>query len=166
MLRNMTTPLELRAAGNLGDVGNRVAAGIVGGVALLLAIWATFPLVASVHYRPAYEAMRSPGFWEDPIRTAAAKARARRALAWHPGYADCRSALTELLVRTEVFEQALPHLELLRLRLNATEVYMREALAREALGDLPGADTAWAVVFERQPQWGQVYPEAYERVAP
>ncbi len=165
MLRNMTTPLELRASGNLGDVGNRAAAGIVGALAVALAIWAAFPLVASVHYRPAYEAIRTPGFWEDPIRTAAAKARARRALSWHPGYADCRSALTELLVRTGDFEQALAHLELLRQRLNATEVFMREALAREALGDLPGADAAWDVVFDRQPQWGQVYPEAFERVA-
>jgi O-antigen ligase len=166
MLRNMTTPLEIRAEGNLGDQGNRIAAGVIACLAVAMAIWATFPLVASVHYRPAYEAIRTPGFWEDPIRTAAAKARARRALAWHPGFADCRSALTELLVRTEDFEQALPHIELLRQRLNATEVYIREALAREALGDQPGADLAWSVVFERQPHWGQVYPQAYERVVP
>jgi len=164
MLRNMTTPLEIRAAGNMGELGNRVGAIIIGVVAVGMGFWATAPLVASVHYRPVYEARSLPGFWETPYRMAAAKVRARRALAWNPAYADCRSALSEILVRSGDYEEALVELELLKKRLNATEVFVREAIAREGVGDRAGADEAWSVVFDRQPEWAQIYPQAFERV--
>lgn len=163
MLRNMRTPLEIRAAGNLGEMGNRVAAGVFAVLALGLAAWAAMPLAASSQYRPVYEAIRTPGFWESEVRIAAAKVRARRALGWWPGYADCRSALTEILVRHGEHEEALKELTQLKRRLNATEVFIREALSHEGLGDLAAADKAWAVVFERQPQWASAYSQAYER---
>ncbi len=158
VLKNMRVPTEFRFALSV-PANVRFA---VGGVLLLLAAaltWnSTSLLRASAAYRPAYEA-RSSGEPEVVI------AQCRAALAIDGRLADCRSALTDQLVRAGRYEEALEELDLLQPWLNATEVHVRRAVSLQALGRTGEADRSWRVVFDRTPAFGAQYPAAFARWA-
>lgn len=87
-----------------------------------------------------------------------------KALRLWPWLTDCHSAYTDLLVRAGQWEQALEQGALVRRRLDATEVYLREALARAARGDTAAAVDAFLEVLRRDPQGAAHYPELIRMV--
>jgi hypothetical protein len=104
----------------------------------------------------------------------------RRGLALWPWLTDARSAWTDLLVRAGDWEEALEQNTRVRRRLDATEVYFREAWSRLNLGQEAAAREAWAVIRQRSvdvdrnrdglpdnlsldPYWSAVYVELAQR---
>lgn len=158
MLRNMSRPTEIRFSLVLPAAARlAVLAVLLAGAGY--ASWrASAELRASVLYRSAYEA-KSSGRELDPMESQRIVATCRAALAVDPGLTDCRSALTDILVRTGRFEEALPEIDLLAPRLNATEVHVRRAVSLEALGR--DATASWDEVFRRSDRWAAQFPGQY-----
>lgn len=73
----------------------------------------------------------------------------KKALTLWPWLTDARSAWTDLLVRAGKFDEAALQNDLVRRRLDATEVYFREAWSRLNLGQPKVAADAIAVIRER-----------------
>ncbi len=90
---------------------------------------------------------------------AAAQPYYARALQLWPWMTDCRSAWSGLLVSAGKWDAAVEQGALVRRRLDATEVYMREATARWALGQKSEAARAFSVVMRREPEAAEYYPE-------
>ncbi|MCB2156242.1 O-antigen ligase family protein [bacterium] len=166
ILKNMQIPTELQ----LAPTPPRAAAPIVGlvlAVAMLFPAWkSTAELRASVRYRPVYEQNRQlrGGSLTAP-EAAGLVSGCRAALAIDPTYTDCRSALSDLLVRSQQYSAALAELELVQKRLNAIEVHLREAICLDALGRPDEALPAWNQVFTRQPQLSASFPGPFRRWA-
>lgn len=121
-----------------------VRAGIaaLGALALLLAAVAVLPLLRRpLEAQKAYARARS-------ARTAGLpdeeEKHLLRALEIDPRATGCRSRYSELLVELNRPAEALEQLRLVRLRLNSSELYEREARAHLALGQSEQADRAWA----------------------
>lgn len=170
-LENMQIPRELGMTLPL-PLAQRFAAVLP--VALLgawLAWGALKPLRADIAYRPAREAKRLfdqlGGNPSDPRVVQAAEIveqSAARTLAIWPGHVDCRSGYSDLLVRTGRFEEALEHGSLVADKLNANEVYLRQAISLDALGRPDEALPYWQEVFRRRPDYGELYPNEANRV--
>lgn len=163
MLKNMQTPTEFRAESDLGPRGNAALAWAFIAVGALAAAWAQAPLAASLAYRPVYEQIRAPGFPRDDNAARVAVERLRGVLAIDGGFVDARSALTDLLVRSQRWEEAIVEGAATCRRLNATEVWVREGVAQDALGNDAAARRAWAEVFRRQPAYALDYPAPFAR---
>lgn len=163
MLKNMQTPTEVRAEADLGPRGNAALAWTFVVVGALAFAWAQTPLAANIAYRSVYDQTRTPGFPRDDNALRVATERLRDVLAIDGGFVDARSALTDLLVRGGRWNEAIEEGALTRRRLNATEVWVREGVAQDALGNADAARAAWAEVFRRQPAQGTAYPNEYLR---
>lgn len=163
MLKNMQTPTEFRAEADLGPRGNTALAWSFLALGALAFAWAQAPLAANLAYRPVYEQTRAPGFPRDDNALRVAVERLRGVLAIDGGFVDARSALTDLLVRGQRWPEAIDEGARVRRRLNATEVWVREGVAQDALGNDAAARAAWAEVFRRQPAYGLDYPEQFLR---
>lgn len=137
------------------------------GVFLALACWAGWHATrfvrADVAYNAVYRGTRGP--WSALSGTEAPRLLdlADRCLAIDPRHVDCRAERVKLLMRLGRWEEALTENQAVRERLNATEVYIREAQALQALGRETEADRAWAEVFRRNPLHGFAHPDAFER---
>lgn len=172
-LENMQTPRE--AGLSLAD--GIPAKGAIVGVAVLLFGWVAWesarPLRGDVAYRPAREAFlelsrmpggATPSAWRGETAQRA-EAAARAALAVWPNHVDCRSALSDLLVRQQLWAEALPEIERVARSLNAIEVPMRRALALDGLGRRDEALAHWSELFRRRPELQELFPDQAVRVA-
>jgi O-antigen ligase len=162
VLRNMATPAELSVALELPRPLRVAVAALAVSAGFFVAWRAQAPLRASIAYRPVYEMRHAPDIASGPTLDRFTRL-ASEVLVIDPRHVDCRSALSDVLVRAGRWEEALRQLDLVRLQLNATEVHLREAIAREALGDTGGADAAWAEVFSRDVRYGEMNPAAFNR---
>lgn len=158
MLRNMSRPVEVRFSFVLPMAARCILLGVLVAAAAFASWRASAPVRASALYRSAYD-IKSSGRPLSPAEVERIIAQCRAAVAVDPGFADCRSALTDLLVRSGRFEEALPELDLLAPRLNAAEVHIRRAISLEALGR--DASASWDEVFARSDRWALQYPAQY-----
>lgn len=129
------------------------------------------PLRADMAYRPAREAKRLfdqlGGNPADPRAVQAAQIVERSAkatLAIWPGHVDCRSGFSDLLVRTGRFSEAIEQGTLVSHKLNATEVYLRQAISLDSTNQPEAALPYWQEVFRRRPDYGDMYPNEANRV--
>lgn len=163
MLKNMQRPTELHAGLNVPRRAAMPAAVLCLAAALFPAWLCVQPLRSDVQFRPLYEGIRRPGALEDPTEVRRLEALALRTLEIDPRHVDARSALSDLYVRTGQYAKALEHLPLVRRRLNAVEVFVREAVSLDALGRPQEALRAWDEVFRRHPQAGGAHPGPWNR---
>lgn len=169
-LENMQIPREL---GFSLDLPKPAVWGVGIGAAVIIALLSptvSAPLRASVACRPARTAKLQ---WErefgaDPRPPGAvallayAESGFREALAIWPEYNDCRSALSDLLVRQQRWEESLVETERTARALNAIEVPLRRAIALDALGRGDEAIAYWDAVFVRNPELGPQFPGPFQ----
>jgi O-antigen ligase len=164
MLKNMQWPTEF----HVGFQAGRALTTVFVAVVLVAGGWgawgATAPLRSSVVYRGVYEGMRRPEGLASPAQVEILVRQARRALAIDPRNIDCRSGLTDLLVRTGRHSEALAELPEVRRRLNAFEVFLREAVALDATGRGEEALAAWRELFVRRPQLIEQFPDRFQAI--
>lgn len=160
-LKNMHYPIDVSL--RMDDELPAGARGAVAALALALGLggawFALAPLRADIAYRPMREAKLAAeagrGNWT------AVALRAAAPLAIWPGHVDCRSALQDVLLRTEDYAGVLRETPLVLRKLNATEVYLRHAIALEALGRPDEAHADWDEIFRRRPDYAETYPRQY-----
>lgn len=165
MLKNMRVPTEIHLGWSATGAVRMGTAAAIGIGVIAAACTATDTLRASVLYRPVYEGKNRPELLQSSAGADRLISMAKRVLEVDPGYADCRSALTDIQVRTGRYEEALEQLPILKKRLNSYEVYLREAISLEATGRGEEALDAWETVFLRRPSLINQYPGQYGRVA-
>lgn len=170
-LENMQIPRELGLTLPL-PLAQRIGAIVP---VVLLGAWIAWgamkPFRADVAYRPAREGKRiydqlaaNPA---DPRVAQAAQIveqSAKATLAIWPGHVDCRSGYSDLLVREGRFAEAIEQGTLVALKLNAMEVYLRQAISLDSTGKPDLALPYWTEVFRRRPDLGEIYPNEANRV--
>lgn len=162
-MKNMAYPTEvsLRWVGEQPGVAKGLAVGMVV-LMLLPAWWSLQPLRADIVYRDVRERkLRAAVMGMTPDAARAIFEGSNRVLAIWPGHVDCRSAYQDALVEAGRYEEVLVQTPLVLKKLNATEVYVRRAVALEALGRGGEAIADWDEVFSRRPEYGRLHPGAY-----
>ncbi len=162
LMKNMAYPTEFRVR---IDTRKTWAAGLIAVVPLALGAWmawqALIPLRADIAYRDAYEAKRLASgrmaTWSDVAR------KSRAVLAIWPHHADARSTLQDALLRQGDYDAVLEQTPRVLEKLNASEVYLRRALALEALGRTEEAAADWDVYFTRKPEAVREYPQEFQQ---
>jgi hypothetical protein len=132
LLKNMSTPTEIRAHFELPKVARLGISAVLAIVCALLAVPLSAPLRADVEYRFVRES-RLQGALPTYMRNTVL-AKAEDVLRIWPGHVDCRSAYTELLLESKRWEDVVKQTPLVLRRLNAIEVYERRATALQQLG--------------------------------
>ncbi len=155
-LRNMRRPCRMALEIDWSQGGRAAAGVILFGLVLVTGWIGVRGLTAQVALRKGKEKAMlvtdprvafSPAGSREVLR--ATEPHFREALAQWPWLTDARSAWTDLLVRAGEWEKALEQNARVRRRLDATEVYFREAWSRLNLGQEAAAREAWVVIRRR-----------------
>ena len=160
-LKNMDYPIDVSL--RMDDDLPTAVRGSVAALALALGLggawFALTPLRADIAYRPMREAKLAAeaGHGSPNIVVALAK----KPLDIWPSHVDCRSALQDILLRTKDYAGVLRETPLVLRKLNATEVYLRRAVALEGLGRGDEAARDWDEIFRRRPDYAESYPNQY-----
>jgi O-antigen ligase len=166
LMRNMAYPTEISLRlGGLKAPARLLLATPILLIAALLLVPLTAPLRADLRYKEM-RTQRHLGERGLPGANRAALAISSEVLATWPGHVDCRSARQQLLLELGEYEAVLTETPIVLQKLNAYEVYVRRAMALDALGRTEQADEDWLEVFRRSPDFGYIYREPYARVLP
>lgn len=155
-VRNMRVPCRLSLELMWRGAGRRIVGLVAAGLVLAVAIVGGRGLAAQMALRegkqeslpylhPQWGVSRASA--EHALESAGPVYE--KALRLWPLLTDARSAWTDLLVRGEQYEEALKQNSIVRRRLDATEVYFREAWSRLNLGEDQQAAEAVAVIHNR-----------------
>ncbi len=170
-LKNMSRPARLAIHAQWSAAGRAAAAVLLIACVALTGWIAWRGLEAQREFRRARETMalvlaaggRGPAAWIAAEREA--RPAFERALRLWPNLTDARSAWSELLLRAGKYEEALAEARRVRLRLDATEVYEREAVALFRLGRAEEAAPVFFTALYRNPAYFTAQYPDYARAA-